>query len=370
MDFSTLVPNLPVYIKDWVWLIFVIFGLSLFFSAFYFRRQANKLSTAISDLHNINDEVQQDALDFFDKSWPVLESVGCVKLHANIEWFGERKNIVRGVKKPFRDGYCKSHTINRDDMQFHLVIELTRNAMQPESMASVVIKTFIHILDDDLVLKQAEILASQKRLERYQLFVQHEIKNIAQFIQLLAEQIEMVDSVEAKAKLIDHVSETMPVMAQRARKTIDHMQGPSTDLNKGEKIPLQDIMKEVVDMYSLNASILGQATTDLPRQMLTEVFKNILGNFRDHPSSDRPIKIKVKQNPLNDAISVNIQNKYSTPGQEFQPERMFEPFWTTSESGMGLGLFLARELLKEFSGHVEFYQNKSLAEFGFKVTIP
>jgi C4-dicarboxylate-specific signal transduction histidine kinase len=48
---------------------------------------------------------------------------------------------------------------------------------------------------------------------------------------------------------------------------------------------------------------------------------------------------------------------------------MFEPFWTTSESGMGLGLFLARELLKQFNGEIEFFHHKKDGVFGFHISV-
>ncbi len=49
-------------------------------------------------------------------------------------------------------------------------------------------------------------------------------------------------------------------------------------------------------------------------------------------------------------------------------ERLFEPFWTTSQSGMGLGLFLTRELLQKVGGTVAFYQTEDT--LGFKVCLP
>lgn len=360
--------NLPQNIADWVWVGLVLLGLSLFFTAYYFRHQSKQLSQAISNLYNINDASKQDALDFFDKAWSVLETVGCVKLQANIEWFGERKSVLKG-RNGSTNTNAHSYSVNRDDMRFEIVLYLTREAGHPDSIASLVVRTFLHILEENLVLKQAEILTSQKRLERYQLFVQHEIKNIAQFIQLLSEQVQMVNDVESKVKLIDRIGSTIPVMAKRARKTIDHMQHPLSEFYEGNVLGMQDLLSDVVEMYSLDANVKGQASTNLPRQMLLEVFKNILGNFRDHESSNKPIEIEIEQDPLNDRVYIHIQAK-QLEGQAFFSERMFEPFWTTSESGMGLGLFLARELLKQLDGAIEFYQDEQLNAFGFEIAVP
>jgi len=82
--------------------------------------------------------------------------------------------------------------VAREDMRFELNVVLNRKAAESNSLSFLVIKTFVNILEQNIVLKQTEILTSQKRLERYQLFVQHEIKNIAQFIQLLSEQVSRI----------------------------------------------------------------------------------------------------------------------------------------------------------------------------------
>jgi len=347
------------YLIRWLWLGLVIIGISLFFTAYYFRRQSKNLNRALSDLYHLNQTCEQDALDFFNQACSILNTVGCVGLYANIEWFGERKTVSKGLTVVNKQTYL----VARDDMRFEIVLYLTRDANQYESLTSLVVKTFVNILEQNLVLKQAEILTSQKRLERYQLFVQHEIKNIAQFIQLLSEQVQTVQDQTAKLKLVDRLASSLPVMAQRARKTVDHMQQPLSEFYEGNVYALKDLITDVVDMYSLNADITGNESSKLPRQVLLEVLKNILGNFRDHPTSDLPIQIQIAQDGFKKKVKVTI-NSHKVDNEEFLSERMFEPFWTTSESGMGLGLFLSRELLKQLDGTVDFYQNEN-NEFGF-----
>lgn len=365
---DSVVASLSFGIVEWLWIALILIGSSLLFTAYYFHHQSRQLSHAISDLYNLNQACNQDALDFFDQAWSVLHSTGCVKLQANIEWFGECKKVVKGHIIGVRL-IKQSHAISRDDMRFEMVVYLSREAGQVESVASVVMKTFLNILEQNLVLKQAEILTSQKRLERYQLFVQHEIKNIAQFIQLLSEQVQSVKTPEEKVKLIERLSSTIPTMAMRARKTIEHMQQPLSEFYEGKVVRLQDLLNEVVQMYGLNAKLSGDVTTHIPRQILLEVFKNVLGNFRDHPSSEKPLQIIINEQNAQQMLEIDICSEKLTCA-DFHSERMFEPFWSTSESGMGLGLFLSRELLKQLEGTITFYQNSQNNRFGFIIELP
>ncbi|MCF6254336.1 MAG: ATP-binding protein [Thiomicrorhabdus sp.] len=357
--------SLEAPLIHWLWLVFVFIGLTLFITAAYFRRESKRLSKALSDLYALNQSVNQDALDFFDQSWPILSSLGCLKVEANIEWFGEKKHIVFGDMTSLH-GKSQVFYVSRDEMAFKLKIMLNRKASESGSLSFLVIKTFINMLEQNLVLKQAEILTSQKRLERYQLFIQHEIKNIAQFIQLLSEQVVRVEAEQDKIRLIERLQKTLPTMAERAKKTVLHMSRSSIKGHECNELQVHLVLQEVVSMYHLQANIIGEATICLPSALLIEAFKNILGNFRDHELTQKEIRIVIEAKASHARVRIFCQRDKIT--SEIRPERLFEPFWTTSESGMGLGLFLARELLKQMNGTVQFEQGAE--SFGFLIKLP
>ncbi|HIE40618.1 MAG TPA: HAMP domain-containing histidine kinase [Thiomicrorhabdus sp.] len=349
-----------------LWLGLIFIGVALFFTAYYFRHESKRLSKALSDLYALNQAVKQDALDFLEQAWPILDSLGCLNMEANIQWFGEKKTLYFG-RKSFVGGKGSVFHIARDDMVFSLDVRLNRKAAEPESLSFLVIKTFVSILEQNLVLKQAEILTSQKRLERYQLFVQHEMKNIAQFIQLLCEQVDTLQEDADKIRLVDRLHLSLPAMAERAQKMIRQMKRPLEQDYECTELPLQEVLQNVVNMYGLEASIVGQATVCLPSVLLTEVFKNILGNFRDHALTEQVIQISIQSDVAKKILSIKIHCQRDKRHDQMYPERLFEPFWTTSESGMGLGLFLARELLKKMNGEVLFEQDDK--RFGFLVKL-
>jgi len=338
----------------------VLLGLVLFVIAYYFHHQTRLLNQTIAQLYQLNKTVSQDALDFFEQAWLVLEGAGVNKLQANIDWFGECRRISYGKEKKNR--LLKKHYfIERDDMQFDLTIWLPRYYGERSGSLDLIVLTFIQILKQDVEHKQAEILQSQKRLERYQLFVQHEIKNIAQFIQLLSEQVVQLDQDADKIRLLDRLKNTMPVMAQRASNTLQKMQQPLHEFYGSEEVGLESVIEEVLFMYELDADLSGKAQVMMARPVLLEVFKNILGNYRDHDLTDQQITISIESSDEQSTIVV-IESVLAVKNSVLNSERLFEPFWTTSESGMGLGLFLTRELLKQVGSEIEFshYADKAV----------
>lgn len=346
------------------WVLLVLLGTLLAVLAFYFRQQTLKLRHSISQLYHINEHCQQDALEFFHQSWPLLKRSGCLSLQADVSWFGETIKITQGDNsaKAFRYDFVSKV----DDMVFDVSAFLSYSGQQPESIARVILITFEHILEQDLMLKQSQILVSQKRLERYQLFVQHEIKNIAQFLQLFSDQVKQIDTDQQRLKLFYRLEKSLPQMAQRAKNTLSQTHKPQ-QLLISEWFAVERVLLDIIEMHSLEVKIDGSAQVYLPRNLMIEVFKNILGNYRDHGLDKQPIEISIKTNQgcLKITIASAIQFAKQIPAS-----RMFEPFWSNSESGMGLGLFLCRELLKLVGGSVNFQSDQTSQTAAFQIVIP
>ncbi|BBP46725.1 hypothetical protein THMIRHAS_20980 [Thiosulfatimonas sediminis] len=332
---------------------------------FFYVRNTRRLSLALSELHALNHKLEHDAINFFRKAWPVLHAIGVQQIAAKIRWFGEDKQIQLGEP-------TESHSIQEykqfehGQMAFDVVLRLPRKVARVGTMHNLVLQTFFNILEQDILLKEQQVTSTQKRLERYQMFVQHEIKNIAQFISLLSTQVERIESDEDKIRLVARLKKTLPTMAERAQKTIQTMKDPSLSKEKQTTFDVTEVLKEVVQMFDLPCKVLGSAEVVMRRELLLEVFKNVLGNFRDHNVGNE-LTIYVADNAQPNKVEIQIQNR-NIPGLMLHPERMFEPFWTTSASGLGLGLFLARELLKQVAGEIKFHQTSQ--HFGFVISVP
>jgi signal transduction histidine kinase len=327
-------------------------GVLLLLVAYYVHHQTARLSRTISELYALNQQVEQDALDFFDQAWSILQNAGVLQLQARIDWFGEHREVCLG--QVHRHALQQNFVLERDDMRFELNMAWPAYRGERSSWLRLIVTTFCQILQHDLDYKQAAILASQKRLERYQMFVQHEVKNIAQFVQLLSEQVTTLDNDEAKLRLVNRLQATLPVMAKRAGTAVEQMKQPLQSFYDSQTVALNALIEEVLLMYQLPAELSGQAEVSIARPVLLEIFKNLLGNYRDHPSGDCQLQIAIQPLP-NEGAQVQVQS--CVPKEMvLKAERLFEPFWTTSQSGMGLGLFLTRELLKQVGGQIEFAQ--------------
>lgn len=350
-----------VYLQDWLPLGLVVFGLALLAVAYFLRQKAENLRDTLTLLYQLNQKVNQDALDFFEQAWPILKRAGLAEIQADIFWFGEHQHKVFTTYK--RPGNKQQIQLEVDDMSFNLVFIYPKFYAADSSWLTLIMTTFVQILEQDLEHKHAEILTSQKRLERYQLFVQHEIKNIAQFIQLLSEQVVSLQADADKLNLVNRLQNTLPIMSERAKNTLHKMQQPLHEFFVTDAVSLNAIISEVLAMFELKAQLKGEQSVFVARPVLIEVFKNIFGNYRDHKNDNPNLLIDITPLEADQGALVTIQSRFEERHLDIKAERMFEPFWTTSESGLGLGLFLTRELLNQVNGEISFSKLDDMMQF-------
>lgn len=117
--------------------------------------------------------------------------------------------------------------------------------------------------------------------------------------------------------------------------------------------------------------ILTEFAPDLPRvqivrdQML-QVFLNLILNALDATQEGGVISITTA---LRDGW-IDIQLRDDGHGiQESDQRRLFQPYFTTKETGTGLGLFVCRNIVEDFRGTIELSES-SPAGTAFRVRLP
>lgn len=188
-------------------------------------------------------------------------------------------------------------------------------------------------------------LASMGRLTAS---IAHEVRNplsaIAHASALLSEAVDN----PSQARLLDIVSDNV-VRMNRMVEDILHL---SRKAQFQESIELRAFLAEIKtsfsEMHNLPDDMIALFGTD-ERQIrfdplhLREVLLNLLGNAIRY-ASGKPGSIRLFIVP---AISSRLELHVQDDGPTITPEvraHLFEPFYTTSSKGTGLGLYLAREL--------------------------
>ncbi len=154
--------------------------------------------------------------------------------------------------------------------------------------------------------------------------------------------------------------------------------------------PLVKVLEELVTLLSSQASAqavriepelqLGEARVRMDRQQLTHAFMNVMlnaiqampggGTLQVHASVLPPDRAGVSGHSSVPTRVVQVVVSNTGPG--IAPEhldRIFEPYFTTRESGTGLGLTLTHKIVEEHGGRIRV-ESQTGSGAAFIITLP
>jgi C4-dicarboxylate-specific signal transduction histidine kinase len=86
-------------------------------------------------------------------------------------------------------------------------------------------------------------------------------------------------------------------------------------------------------------------------QVLLNLIRNALDALREIPEEKRSLVVRTSS--LDDGyIQVEVEDSGPGIGEE-AAGRLFEPFYTTKASGMGMGLVISKTIVEDHSGRIE-----------------
>ncbi|MFQ5583854.1 MAG: PAS domain-containing sensor histidine kinase [Calditrichia bacterium] len=184
----------------------------------------------------------------------------------------------------------------------------------------------------------------------------HEIKNPLTPIRLTIQQIVDSDphSNEEFSKLLNEsyqiINEEIGSLHRLVTEFSEFGKMPELNLQKDD---LRALIKDVATLYShrqIQLQLPGNPVeVPFDWDRMKRVFINLLENAVQADPENRPIVITLIKN----SGEIQIEVKDNGPGiaEEMLP-RIFEPYFSTKKSGVGLGLAITRKMVEEHGGRI------------------
>lgn len=252
--------------------------------------------------------------------------------------------------------------------QFELVPRFARLLAKSDN-------TLIFLDDTSLVSRRAESL-TLAAMGRFSASLAHEIRNplaaISYAAQLLEESQDIVDVDRRMVQIIhqqcmrtNSIVESVLGLARRERATAEHIELVGFVRNFVEEF------KQTVPDETDNITIAAAAATVsalIDSRHLHQVLTALVQNARRHghaPGERARITIEVHR--VNEVPAIDVVD--AGPGiHEPNVSQLFRPFFTTSEHGTGLGLYIARELCRANGASLDYVPQPTGGRF--RISLP
>jgi PAS domain S-box-containing protein len=258
-------------------------------------------------------------------------------------------SVMKKVEKELKDSYLKMEDrVTERTKELHLIVEEMEREITERKKAEEKLKT-----------TQEELIHSEKlaSLGRFASGIAHEIRNPLANISALAQLLNKDKSLDTRVRQhLDYILVNSDI-ANNIIKDLLIIASPHNVNLKSTKISdiienLYNLIKPRCDKYNVSLSI--ELNENLPKvktnqEKLQTAFLNFVSNSIDAMPQGGKLIISAKED--NQAKEVVVSFKDTGIGIPTENlDKVLEPFFTTKDTGTGLGLNLAYEVIKANSG--------------------
>lgn len=315
----------------------IIIGSSILAAATWLLSKYRAHSRHSQELIQLNERLGYDLPDFLRKCWPVIKRGGVTGMFWELNWFGTLLCESHGR----REGAVIERNFEVQEISLNIKLYPGKRGWEQLYFSEALAENFFLLIRMNLWIKVGTVQGTFDQSAKMAVFLQHDMKNMLQIINLTADQLENPTPGQEK-KLIDSLRMAIPAVRDRAEHMLKGLVH-TDETGTGKQLNLETYLYEAANMYALPVAISGHASASVADDALQSIVDNIIGNYSHISKVDKNIQLdlQIELENADDMAVARFQDKNGSPFQ--WPERLFEPFWSEYGKGRGIGLYQARQ---------------------------
>lgn len=302
-----------------------------------------------------------ELLDLPAAAWPVLQAAGWRTLHWEGDWYGQR--VQGSLGDPLDPANTAMEPLQTFDVngsaEAHLHVGLRHGAPRGEKrlFANHLAQVFVLLLETRLRERTAALSAALAERARLSLYLQHDMRNLAQWVGWVGTDFVQADTPEVLMRVAQRLQGNAPLVLERAQRLMAAL-GNGRQASTPRTVPLRNALEQAARLAGIEISIQGDNTAWIAPELLERALDNLLSNLATDwregltlaPSAviDAPLASAGPGAQARVALACPLPPR----GLDLPPEKLFEPFASGRPGGLGLGLYQARHCLREAGGEL------------------
>lgn len=353
----------------------VVAGLSVGLTLFWLRYLSRQHRRRMDQLLALREALHDDLLGTLVLHQKTLADLGLRSLDWRGNWYGSPVFTRLGAKIPINlhegapilalDGDRVSDRVlhqrfDYDDISLEFRIGLKGLRGERHLFAVQAAEVLFAMIQGALAARQLALVAASSQRARVGVFLQHDMRNLAQWVQLVAEDF---GSAQSDAELLARAKRLKKNAAhatQRAERMSQALLNPAWQASASaplephdtpgpESLDLAEHILQAAELHQVDVELVGTGRADWDSHALVAVLDNVLGNVsslsreRMLPASCRVV---IKQDAENTLVSMET----SQLRLEIPLEKLFEPWSSSGPVNKGLGMYQARKQAQAAGG--------------------
>lgn len=348
-------------------LIFIASGVALLSAIAYLAQLVRRHRRTLGMLLNLA-KGGLDPLQLPAAAWPALLDGGIKQIEYSGNWFGQPIQGHFGATQIDADNRPFAFEIlANDDIQLGFRLYARTNRGEARLFAENLSGVFRLLLETSVHSKMEALSAALTEQARLSLYLQHDLRNLAQWVSWLAADISVARDDEALLGVAQRLRTGAPHAAARATRILNATCKARTP-QAIQAVLLTEVIKEATEHADIAVDIEGEARILLHRDLLDRALDNLFANVAPllHEQADRVVSVTIGRKADKALAKITIPRLSNVA--QIPAEKLFEPFASGRPGGLGLGLYQAHKSLMEAGGDLAAELQEH--EISFLLTLP
>lgn len=348
----------------------VALGLVLLLAAWAVWHRGQRMRRCLAELLALPADMHP--LRWPERAWPILERSGIAGMAWEGVWFGDAVRGQWGL--PLAAHWPRQTLSAGPDCQIELRWADVARTDEARVLALAVLDVFAQTWLSRMRERTQAVAVALAQRAQVQLYWQHDMRNLAQWVGLLAEEFGAA-TPEQLPRLAQRLQRQAPLLQARAHRLLAATEAPAAVPAQGEPpVRALDLLQNAAELAGLAIEVCADDAVAAappallepgPAQALERALDNIFSNLaRDSGARHGAAPLRCECTVHEGALQARLHTpRLSTPW----PRRAFEPL--KSPTGSGMGLYQARRSLRDAGGDLQASEESQGVVFVLRVPL-